>query len=136
MSEANVEVVRRFVEAWTRGDAGGAVALVDPDVEQHPTVGGVEGGRVLRGVEEIQRDYEAVEESWDEHRITVEDLFDAGDQVVLFQREFQRGKGSGLELEIEAAVVFDLRDGRIVRMQGYMDRDAALQAAGVSRQAE
>ncbi len=39
-----------------------------------------------------------------------------------------------MELAIDAAVVFDLRDGRIVRVQGYMDRDVALEAAGVSAQ--
>ena len=94
----------------------------------------VEGrrGRVMRGVDAIRRDYEQVEEMWDEHRVEPEQLFDAGDRVVLFHREYQRGKGSGVELEIDAAVVFDLRDGRIVRIQGYMDRDAALKAAGLA----
>ena len=47
-----------------------------------------------------------------------------------------RGKSSGVELELEAAVLIDLRDGRIVRVQGYMDRAAALGAAGLADQAE
>jgi uncharacterized protein len=132
MSQENVEIVRRFADCWVRSDWTGGAELVDPDVEQHSTVGGLEEGRVLRGVEEIRRDYELVEESWDEHRIEMERLIDAGDRIVLFQREYQRGRSSGVELEIEAAVIFDLRDGRIVRIQGYMDRAAALEAAGMS----
>ena len=132
MSKENVEIVRRFADCWVRSDWEGAAELADPDVEQHSTVGGLEEGRVLRGVEEIRRDYELVEETWDEHRIEAERLIDAGDRVVLFQREYQRGRSSGVELEIEAAVIFDLRDGRIVRVQGYMDRAAALEAAGLS----
>jgi ketosteroid isomerase-like protein len=80
------------------------------------------------------QDYERVEETWDEHRVEPEKIIDAGDRVVLFQREFQRGKSSGVELEIEAAVIFDLRAGRITRVQGYMDRAAALEAVGLRKQ--
>ena len=108
--------------------------LVDPDAEQHGTVGGVEEGRVTRGVSEIRRDYEQVEALWDEHRIEIQELIDAGDRVVVFQREYQRGNKSGVELVVDAAVVFDVRDGRIVRVQGFMDRAAALKAADPSLQ--
>ena len=132
MSRTNVEIVRQFTEAWERRDTDVMVELVDPNVEQHGTVGGLEEARVLRGITEIARDYERVEEMWDEHRVEIERLIDAGDQVVVFQREYQRGRRSGVELVIDAAVVFALRDGRITRMQGYMDRAAALEAAGVS----
>ena len=38
---------------------------------------------------------------------------------------------AGVELEDDTAVVVTVRDGRIVRIQGYMDQDAALQAAGL-----
>lgn len=132
MSAENVEVVRQFAGHWVSGEWAGLEDLVDPDVEQHSTIGGLEQGRVLHGLAEIRRDYELVEESWDEHRMEVDDVIDAGDRVVLLHREYQRGRGSGVELQIEAAVVFDLRDGRISRIQGYLDRGAALGAAGLS----
>jgi len=51
--------------------------------------------------------------------------------VVIFQREHQRGRTSGLEVVLDAAVLVDLRDGRIVRVQGFMERAAALEAAGL-----
>jgi ketosteroid isomerase-like protein len=53
--------------------------------------------------------------------------------VVVFQREHQRGRSSGLELVDETASVIDLRDGRVVRIQGYMDRAAALAAVGLTQ---
>jgi ketosteroid isomerase-like protein len=53
-------------------------------------------------------------------------------RVVVFQRECQRGRSSGLELVDETASVVELRDGRVVRIQGYMDRTAALRAVGLS----
>jgi ketosteroid isomerase-like protein len=134
VSQENVETVRRFAERWERSDWEGMAELVDPDVEMHATAGGVEEGRIRHGVEAIRGDYEAAEETWDEHRVETERVIDAGDRVVLLHREYMRGKSSGMELELEAAVLIDLREGRIVRVQGYMDRAAALDAAGVRDQ--
>jgi ketosteroid isomerase-like protein len=131
MSDQNVEVARRFAELWMLSNWGAMLELADPEIEMHATVGGVEEGRIRRGVDEIRRDYEMAEETWDEHTIEVERIVDAGDQVVILHREAMRGKSSGLDLELEAAVLVDFKDGRIVRLQGFMDRGAALEAAGV-----
>ena len=35
----------------------------------HATVGGVEEGRIRHGADVIRQDYEAAEETWDQHRI-------------------------------------------------------------------
>jgi ketosteroid isomerase-like protein len=134
MSQENVEIVRRFSECWERRDWDAMAGLADPNVEQHGTVGGVEEGRLLRGISEIKRDYESVEKTWDEHRVEPQAIFDAGDRVVVFLHEYQRGRRSGIELEVDTAIVLDLRDGRIVRMQAYMDRTEALEAVGLSEQ--
>jgi ketosteroid isomerase-like protein len=134
MSRENMEVARRYAELWERSDWDAMTELAHPDVELHATVGGVEEGRVRRGPDEIRRDYEMAEESWDEHTVEVEQLVDAGDQVVVLHRETMRGKSSGVDLELEAAVLVDFKDGQIVRVQGYLDRAAALQAAGVGTQ--
>jgi ketosteroid isomerase-like protein len=131
MTSHNIEIVRRFAECWAREEWNEMADLVDPRVEQHGTVGGVEEGTVRFGVDAIQRDYESVEETWGEHRIEIQELIDAGDRVVIFQREHLRGRSSGIETVLDAAVVVDLRDGRIVRLQGFMDRDAALAAVGL-----
>jgi ketosteroid isomerase-like protein len=34
-------------------------------------------------------------------------------------------------METDTAVIYDVRDGRVVRIQGYMDRAKALEAAGL-----
>jgi ketosteroid isomerase-like protein len=128
--------VRRFAECWTAQDWDATAGLVHPDVEMVGTAGGVEEGRITRGVAAIRGEYERVEEMWDEHTVVIDDVIDGGDRVVLFHHEYQRGRSSGVEVEIDAAVVFELRDGRIVRMQGYMDRAAALRAAGLGDSAQ
>ena len=135
MSQGNVEIVRRMYELWGRMDWEGMLELVDPDVEQHGTVGGLGEGNVSRGVDEIRQRFEAENiEVWEEHRIEPVRLIDAGERVVVIQHEYQRGKGSGVEIEIDTATVFDVRDGRIARIQPYMNPAEALEAVGLSEQ--
>ena len=86
--------------------------LLDPNVAQYGTVGGVEEGTVVRGPSEIAQLYESEADAWDRQRIEPERLIDAGDRVVVLRRRSPRG--------------------RVVRIQGYMDRAAALEAAGLS----
>lgn len=132
MSQENVELVRRLNDCWSRQDWEGVAELCAPDIEQHGTVGGIDEGRVVVGASEIRRDYENVDATWEEHRIEPEEFIDAGDRVVVLLREFQRGKQSGIELEVDTALVVDVRDGRVTRVQGYMDRAAALESAGLA----
>jgi uncharacterized protein len=132
MSQENVEIVRRAVEAILRGDWQQAAHLLDPDAEGHGTVGGLSEGEVLRGVTQFRQSFEQEDaEAWDERRLEAERFIDAGDCVVVPLHEFRRGKGSGVEMETDTAMVYEVRDGRVVGIQGYMDRGEALQAAGL-----
>ena len=132
MSQENVEIVKRAGEALERRDWQAGTDLFDPNVELHGTVGGLEEGKILRGLSEIVRAFDTEnDEVWEDHRIEPQEFIDAGDRVVVLQREYQRSK-SGAELVIDTATVLDLRDGRIVRMQGYMNPAEALEAVGLS----
>jgi ketosteroid isomerase-like protein len=136
MSQENVEIVQQVFELFHHRDWDRLADLLDPNVEQHGTVGGVEEGNVARGIRQVRDIWEKEDdEIWDEHRFEPQQFIDAGDRVVVFQREYQRGKSSGVELIVDTASILDLRGGRIVRMQGYMDRGAALRAADLSEQA-
>jgi ketosteroid isomerase-like protein len=134
MADRNVEIVRQVYDCVNERRWDRLAELLDPDVAQYGTVGGLEEGSVTRGRSEITQMYESEADAWDRQRIDPERLIDAGERVVVFQREYQRGRSSGLELVVETASVVDLRDGRVVRIQGYMDRAAALKAAGLSEE--
>jgi ketosteroid isomerase-like protein len=133
MSEENVNVVKAFLDASIRRDMTQLAELVDPEVELHGTVGGVQEGQVYRGLAEVVREYDEVDgEAWEDRRIEPEEFLDADDHVVVLFHEYRRGKGSGVELETDTAAVFTVRDGRVLRLQGFMDRAAARKAAGLS----
>ena len=133
MSEENIKLVREAFAAFVAGDQEKAAELVDPEVEFRGTIGGVQEGQVAHGVSEIDETFEAEDlEAWEERRLEPEAFLDAGDEVVVLLHEYRRGRGSGIELETKTAVVIAVSGGRVVRIQGYMDRDAALEAAGLS----
>jgi uncharacterized protein len=132
MSRENVEIVRRMFEAFQRQEWGQAVELVDPDIELHGTAAGLTEGSVAHGLEGIRQVFEQDDaEAWDESRLEPEEFIDAGDRVVVLLHEFRRGRGSGVEIESYTAALFEIRDGHVIRVQGYMDRQAALEAVGL-----
>jgi ketosteroid isomerase-like protein len=86
----------------------------------------------LRTVCQIDQAFESEDlEAWEERRLEAEEYIDAGDNVVVLVHEYRRGRGSGVELEIDTAIVVGVSGGRVVRIQGYMDRHAALEAVGL-----
>jgi ketosteroid isomerase-like protein len=135
MSQENVEVVREAFESFLGGDQEKTAQLVDPEVEFHGTVGGLQEGQIAHGQSQIDQQFEEEDlEAWEERRLEAEEFIQAGEDVVVLLHEYRRGRGSGIELETETAVVVAVRGGRVVRIQGYMDRHAALEAAGLREQ--
>jgi ketosteroid isomerase-like protein len=70
-------------------------------------------------------------ENFEQWSLDIDDVFDAGDQVVVIARQHGRPKHGGPEVEMRFAQVWTFRDGLITRMEMYADRDEALDAAGL-----
>ena len=132
MAQENVEIVRRIYDAFRRDDGDDVMQLVSPNIELHGTSGGLSEGNVARGIQAVRQTFEAWDaEAWEETELNPQEFIDAGDQVVVLQHELRRGRGSGVEVESETAVLFELRDGQVIRIQGFMDQGKALEAAGL-----
>jgi ketosteroid isomerase-like protein len=133
MSEENVEVVRRSCEAFVAGDAETAMAALDPQIEWHATVGGIDEGQIARGHEEVVQAFLDYFEVWERLEMRAEKFIDAGgDDVVVFWHEVAKGRESGVVVETDTGTVQTVRDGKIIRVRSYMDRAEALEAAGLS----
>jgi ketosteroid isomerase-like protein len=133
MSAENIELVRAATEAMQRGDAEGALAAIDPEIEWHATVGGVDEGRVARGHDEVVQGFLDYFEVWERIELRAEDFIDAGgEEVVVFFHEVAKGRKSGIVVETDTGTINTVRNGKIVRVRSYMDRDEALRAAGLS----
>jgi ketosteroid isomerase-like protein len=138
MSQENVEIVRQMNEgffAFQNGDPNAlaaALAVLDPDIEWHGTVGGLDENQVAHGYEELARAFAENFEAWEKLVLETERYIDAGDKVVVFWHEVARSRHSEQEMETNTAVVYAVRDGRVVEARGYMDRAEALEAVGLS----
>jgi len=130
MSEENVEIVRRCYEAYVSDDPEAALAYFDPEAEMDLTLR--PDGRVFRGHQGVIEAARTWLGAWEDWRLEVEEFLDADDRVVVLAREWGRGKGSGIEIDHPHITVATVRDGRIVHLKGYLDKDQALEAAGLS----
>jgi ketosteroid isomerase-like protein len=132
MSQENVEIVRRAFESYNRGDLDAAVADFAPDCEYIP--GGAVPGRrgVFRGPEGYKQFVGWLREEFDDARVEVDAITDAGDQVLVSVTVQGRGKQSGVEASWNVWQVWTLRGGKIVGGQGFTSKAEALQAFGLS----
>jgi ketosteroid isomerase-like protein len=117
MSEENVEIVRRFLcvgvdEALTYA----APEIVWNPIEELPTQG---HGAVRASLARWKAE-------WDDYEVLPEEFVHRGDHVVATVRLRGRGRVSGVEIDARFYDLYTLRDGKIVRMDQFTERSAAL----------
>src|SRR3989442_2598797 len=128
MSQQNIASMRAAVEAFNRRDVEGLTALLAKDVEIVPIRAALEG-TVYHGPDAVAEWYAAVDESWDELKVTIEEVRDGGERVLALGRIRGRGRESRAAIDVEAASVGRFRDGLITRLHNYTDRAEAGEAA-------
>lgn len=132
MSQENVDLVRDMCEAFVAGDIAKAMDGLAADVVWHGTIGGLDEGQTYHGHEEVIGGFVESMQAWETHSLEAQRFIDAGDGVVVFWHESGRGKGSGAEVTTDTGVIYTVKGGKVAEVQGYMDRERALEAAGVS----
>ena len=89
----------------------------------------------LQGHEESESPPRAWLSEWENWRAQAEDYLEFGDHVVVLARYHGQGRGSGVEIHQEGAHVFELRDGKIVRMEIFASREKAIESVRQVRSA-
>jgi uncharacterized protein len=130
MPGENVDVVRRLYEAMNARDVEAAAELAHPDAEWIPDARVGQGP--IRGRENVVDFFMDRAEMFGALEVEVERFWSTGDLVLAFVRVAGRGDASRAGFEIRIGHLWTLRDGVVVRGEGYGDRDEALEAAGLS----
>jgi uncharacterized protein len=127
--ERDIERVEQVYRAHAKGDVNAILQLLSPEVElvQSPELPW--GGRYL-GREGAAQFIKTLREKVDA-RLQVEQLIDAGDQVVVFGFTKGKARETGLEFEIPVVHVWTFSQGQIVRFEAYIDNPTMLAALGL-----
>jgi ketosteroid isomerase-like protein len=114
MGETSAAVLRRFHEAWTRGDLGEVLTLVEDDVVVHPLHGALFSTMEFRGREGIEQWYREMTDPWDRFEAIVEDARDTPEGAigVLLIVGYRGEQG----FHARVGVVCEMRDGRIATL--------------------
>ena len=132
MARKNVEIVRSIYEAAARRDAAAVFALYDPEVELDNSALEVVGwgGRVYRGHEGVRSFFREWHEAWEAVDYDFDDLIEApGEHVISVVTRRARGRASGAEGTLDLALLWTIRDERVVRVVWFSSREDALAAA-------
>jgi ketosteroid isomerase-like protein len=130
MSQGNVDIVRRALDAFSRGDADSFVALTTSDLEWKTGLGAVEG-EVFRGHDGVQTYFARLDSAWDEFRFIAEEYREGEGRVLALGRLEGRGRGGGVPVVSPVGAVWDLREGLIWRLRAYLDQAEAERIAGL-----
>ena len=131
MSQENVEFVRSGLEAFNRGEWSQVFERwFDPAIEWSDPPG-FPGAGVHKGRAAVEARFNDLAEMLEGFSVQPEAFFDAGDDVVCFVRTGGRGRSSGIDVSRPVAWVLTVKEGRVVKVVGYEDHDAALAAAGL-----
>ena len=132
MSQENVDVIRQAVEAFnSEGPEEAGRRFFADDVEFHDPPDSP-SPRIARGREEVRKQFNAFNETWEKHTSEPQEIRAVGpDKVFLVSVEHFTGR-DGIELQAQSASVLTLRGGKVIRWETFWDKGRALEAAGLS----
>jgi ketosteroid isomerase-like protein len=138
ISQENVEVVQRLIEAFNRRDDDwrSVLAELNPDVAVHDLDISLDAEH-FRGHDEVRKWLAVWSDAWGSWRIDDVEVRPVGeDRAIGVFLMICKGKGSGIELSRRDALVCTLRMGKIAEMTYYNEQQLpqAFEAAGLSEQ--
>ena len=131
MSQENVELVHRAVDAFNRRDLDAFLALMDDDVEVVPRAAAMEG-ETYHGHDGVRRWWKDLLDVFPDFTIEVVEVRDLGDLTVAALRVRGHGAGSDVPLDETIWQVARWRRGKCVWWRSFDTRAEALEAVGLS----
>jgi len=130
MSQENVELTRRGVQAFNDRDIDALLAVLHDDVEITPILAAMEGS--FRGHDGVRRWWAGLVGSFPEIDIEVLEVRDLGDLTVAGWRVSGRGAESDTPFDALVWQVHQWQRGKCVRWHAYPSKIEALEAVGLS----
>jgi ketosteroid isomerase-like protein len=116
--------VQEGLDYYNRRELGPIFDFLDPKVQWIPPAHSLE--QPQRGHAAVREMFDRWLEGWEELRIEVEEVFSAGELIVLFVRQTGCGLSSGVEVENRVGFLWRVDRGRVVRFEVFPRRAEAL----------
>jgi ketosteroid isomerase-like protein len=128
-----LDLARRAIEAWNRLDLDAFMQAWHPKADWRPAFPtGTEGaGGVFSGHDGIRDAWHYVRTAWSVYRVEPEELRLVGDVLPVLGRIHARGETSGIEIDSAWSAVLQFRDGKVIRAWDWLDHESALEAVGL-----
>jgi ketosteroid isomerase-like protein len=130
MSQENVELVYRTLEAFNRRDLDGYLATAHHAIESRTLLVGMEGG--YRGHEGVRRWWRDVLDAFPDFTVKVIDVRDLGDVTLTRMRACGHGAGSVIPFEQTLWVAARWRQQKVIWSRVFATEAEALEAVGLS----
>jgi ketosteroid isomerase-like protein len=127
MSEANLAVVRRYVEVFDRGDVGLPIDDVDPDVTVDWSESNAPYAGIYSGHQGWRRLFGEIRQSFQDARVEVHDYVVTGPHIAIHNNTHMRGR-DGIAVEATSTMVFTFSDDKIVAVRLFQKHADALKA--------
>ena len=131
MSQENVELHRRGIEAFNQRDLDGFLALMDPNVEFTPYEQALERVGPYRGHADIRVWWANAFEPYPDVRGEYDTVRDFGEITIASGRLHGTGAGSGAPFDRQWCTAAKWRDEKMVWLYAYGSEDEALKALGL-----
>jgi uncharacterized protein len=113
--------VQRLMDAFVAGDGETFMSLIDDDIEWNPAEHHPFLTHQYRGKQQYAETLATVPAVLDDFRVDIDRVLVCGDVAVTELRYHGTVKRNGQAVDVQAAVVWEIRDGKLIRGQEYMD---------------
>lgn len=126
------EVVRAYIEACNGDDLEAVLRLLDPEIELHEAKT-LPGAVSAVGIDDVTKYLERFNAHWSSFHWEPLEVHPSGDRVAVRARLSFVGRRSSVEVDREWAYCFTVRDGKLVRQDGFDEMSEALKARDEAR---
>jgi ketosteroid isomerase-like protein len=127
----NAQIIKRALGRWSAGDRTPSMDDIHPEIEIHALIASAFKGEPYRGYDGVREWLAGLDESFDRWDLEVDEIRERGKVAAVLGEIHARGRGSGLELDMPTTLVIDFRDGKVIRVRIFQDRDEGLAAGGL-----
>jgi|SRR5271165_1282911 len=132
MSQENVEIVRDSLKAFADEGLDALAEFWDPDIKWRAIESAPDDVGEMHGTAAARRYVQDWLDTFEDLTSVAEELLAVGDdRVIAVLHMTGRARLSGIDTDLRYAVVYTLRERKIIRTREYLNRERALKAVGL-----